>query len=326
MSFVGDEGMLARVANLYYKQDLTQQQVAQRLNVSRSLVSKMLREARRRGIVEVTVHDHGVVSFFELEGRLKAAFGLRDAFCFEPSADPAAARRVLGTAAAAYLPRYIENGCRVSVTSGETVYAAAQAFEVSGTLPDTTFIPVSGGLDDMKRNLQASHICAVLANRCGGHARQLHAPIVVSSEETKRLLMEEPFIRDPLAEARQADVALIGVGVGHGRSWMGEAYRDLFSDEVDSLVSSGAIVGDISFNFFDREGRTVPCAWNRQLVGLSVEQIVSAPTVVCVVGGVDKLTAIYVLLRQGMVNVLMTDAACAERLIAMHGLDAAPGA
>ena len=47
--------LLAQVASLYYEQGLTQEQVARRLGISRSGVSRLLREARREGIVEIHV-------------------------------------------------------------------------------------------------------------------------------------------------------------------------------------------------------------------------------------------------------------------------------
>ena len=338
MSLVDDDAMLVRVANLYYKQNLTQQAVAQRLSISRSLVSKLLTSARDRGIVEITVHDRGVGSFFRLEEQMREVFGLREVLCVDagvaPADDPSGkasgrvaeggpamtivAKRSLGTAAAHLLPRYIPNGARVLVSSGETLHAAAKAFSVASSLPDTTFIPASGGLDDVRSNLQSSHICHILANGTGAKARQLHAPIVVSSPEVRDLLMEEPFVKDVLAEARNSDVALIGVGACDTllEGSPGIPYGATLSDEVVALSAAGRIKGDISFNYFDASGKTVDCAFSRRSISLTLDEICAVPTVVCVAGGSEKLVPLSIVLERRMVDVLITDNVTAEALLA----------
>jgi len=45
------------VAQLYYEQDRTMEQIAAELNVSRSSVSRLLSYAREIGLVEITVHS-----------------------------------------------------------------------------------------------------------------------------------------------------------------------------------------------------------------------------------------------------------------------------
>jgi len=48
---------LTYVARCYYEQVRTQNEIASELGVSRPLVSRMLREARRLGIVEIRIND-----------------------------------------------------------------------------------------------------------------------------------------------------------------------------------------------------------------------------------------------------------------------------
>jgi deoxyribonucleoside regulator len=52
-----DHILLAEVAQLYYVRDLTQEQIAQRIGTSRSNISRMLKEARKQGMVEIKIHS-----------------------------------------------------------------------------------------------------------------------------------------------------------------------------------------------------------------------------------------------------------------------------
>ena len=49
--------MLAEITRLYYEEEWTQQRIAKKFNMSRSLVSKLLSKARKIGIVEIIIHD-----------------------------------------------------------------------------------------------------------------------------------------------------------------------------------------------------------------------------------------------------------------------------
>lgn len=49
--------MLATVANLYYNSEMTQNEIAARMYTSRSKISRMLKEARELGIVEISIKE-----------------------------------------------------------------------------------------------------------------------------------------------------------------------------------------------------------------------------------------------------------------------------
>ena len=53
MSRTTDIKQLAKIARMYYEEDMTQAAIARKLNMSRSLVSKLLTKARDKGIVPI---------------------------------------------------------------------------------------------------------------------------------------------------------------------------------------------------------------------------------------------------------------------------------
>ena len=78
-----DPALLAKAARLYFIDDRSQDDVAAILGTTRSNVSRMLRQARDLGIVEIRIVDP-TGRDQQLEAALRDRFGLADARVVEP--------------------------------------------------------------------------------------------------------------------------------------------------------------------------------------------------------------------------------------------------
>ena len=85
---------MAEVARLYYVRDLTQQDIAERLGVSRFKVLRLLEQARAEGVVRFEIDDPAGVDD-DLSRALEERYGLSTALVVDGVA----------TAAASLLPR-----------------------------------------------------------------------------------------------------------------------------------------------------------------------------------------------------------------------------
>ncbi|MEX1242430.1 MAG: sigma factor-like helix-turn-helix DNA-binding protein, partial [Cutibacterium acnes] len=72
-----DEEML-HVAEMYYFEQMTHAAIAQRLSISRWTVGRILEEARRTGMVKITI-DHPLARYHRFETELVDTFGLQSA-------------------------------------------------------------------------------------------------------------------------------------------------------------------------------------------------------------------------------------------------------
>ena len=70
-----DMEQLLAVAKMYYEQGLTQQEIAEKVFLSRSHVSRMLKEARALGIVEIIIRSP-FENLVSLEISLAVRFGM----------------------------------------------------------------------------------------------------------------------------------------------------------------------------------------------------------------------------------------------------------
>ena len=73
------EGMLAAVAELYYKDGLTQAQIGKRLGLSRQTIVSYLRQGKKRGIVEIKIKGSAYTGS-DLSRSLKLKYELEDVY------------------------------------------------------------------------------------------------------------------------------------------------------------------------------------------------------------------------------------------------------
>ena len=109
--------MLASVANLYYNVEMTQNQIAERFFTSRSKISRMLKEARQLGIVEIKIlepWDRNV----ELEQEFMRRFALKDVRVISvKEANNTMVLQKLGEVAAYYLDNLLNDNMILGISS-----------------------------------------------------------------------------------------------------------------------------------------------------------------------------------------------------------------
>ena len=306
--------MLAEITRLYYEEEWTQQRIAKKFNMSRSLVSKLLSKARKIGIVEIIIHDEEFHPYRKLEEELKKRFQIKEAVCVsvENSEIPV---KTVGAAAAKYLARKLSSVKYVAMTAGNTTRQIAENFSSSVPFDHVTFVPMSGGLGEERWEIQANVVCERMAKNSVGNSLQLHAPIVLDSHEAKEILLKQHFIKSVMEKARNADLAIVGLGSSPPYFELTESYLHGINREKNDI--SRQLIGDISYNYFDRDGKLIDCKWNRQLMSLNIDEIKRIPEVIAVTEGTEKVTSIYSALKHKIVDGLITDVQTGRELVEM---------
>jgi DNA-binding transcriptional regulator LsrR (DeoR family) len=311
--------LLSKVSTLYYMRDQTQQEIADRLRLSRPTVSRLLQEARDQGIVQISVAPPRGLHI-ELETRLEERFGLAAAQVVEVDGGADASeelrRRQIGAGAAAYLSRTIEPNERVGLAWGSTLSAMVQAMAPLPT-SGVRVVQTLGGIGPPDAEAYAAGLVRRLATLLGAAAVLLPAPGVVATAQVRDALRDDPHVRAALGHFDALDTVILGIGSLSSNPVLNDGHS-LPPGLLTELVEAGAI-GDVALRFFDAEGAPVRSSLDDRLLGISTEQLRQAPRVVAVAGGADKVDAIFGALRSGLVDVLITDHLTAEALVERKG-------
>ena len=72
-----DKSILAKIAKLYYNDGLTQSEISKELDLERSRISRLLKQAKELGIVKISINE-SYVEQFELGEKIKKKYNLKD--------------------------------------------------------------------------------------------------------------------------------------------------------------------------------------------------------------------------------------------------------
>jgi DNA-binding transcriptional regulator LsrR (DeoR family) len=322
--------LLYKIAKAYYEDGLTQDQIGKRFGLSRIKISRLLQQARRSRVVQISITPPAG-SFGDLERDLEKAYCLDEVVLVDVSgANQADVLPRLGDAAASYLARVLGDQHAVAISWGTTLLATIDALTPQH-LPELRVVQMLGGLGRLDAETYGSELTLRMAQVLGARMRLLPAPGIVASRIVRDALLNDSQIAETLDMAAHADVALVGIGAPVPGAVVLQA-GILTQEDLDELHAAGAI-GDIALRFFDAQGCAVEHPINDRIVGLDLEQIRRIPRVIGVAGGPGKFDVIRGALCGHLIDVLITDEQTALHLLAEagaagsrgSGIESAPG-
>ena len=303
---------LLDVARQYWEEGLDQNEIAARMSYSRSTVSRMLSEARRQGIVKVTV-SHPIERLMALEDRLASAFGLKTARVSEgPTGHETGLRPEVARSAAELLIENCGPHSVIAVSNGRAVGAVVHHLPEK-VWPASTVVSMLGSVGESLQLDDGPDICRTMAMRLGGRYRSLTVPLVFDSMSLAQKVRNEDQIATTLELASRSDVALTGIGaVGTSaspllRRWMTPAVvRECLEHDV---------VAHLCGHHLDSRGRHVETSLCGRTVCLDPSRLSQIPLVIGVAAGMDKVSAIRAVLQGGYLSALVTDETTARALL-----------
>jgi DNA-binding transcriptional regulator LsrR (DeoR family) len=309
-----DPRLLTKVSRLYYEQQFSEAEIAVRLHLSRPKVSRLLKDARRAGIVQIMiVPPHGIHTALETE--LEQVFQLQEAIVVDTGEPdhPDLGARSLGIAAARHLQESLQSGEVIGISWGKTLSWMVSAIRPQPT-PRAKIVQIIGGLGQPTANVHATDLSRRLASALGCELALLPAPGIMDSRHSKDAVLSDSHIQQTISLFEDITVAYVGIGAPTPDSVLVRDGSIITRAEIDQLVALGA-VGDIALRFFDAQGDPLRHELDERVIGISLDELRHIDRVVGVAGGPDKLAAVRGALLGGYIDVLITDQRTARLLL-----------
>ena len=289
--------LMSEVAALYYKKNMTQQEIAEALHLSRQTVSRLLNDAIEEKVVEIIIHDPRK-DCKELEERICAAFGIGGCVVCSVSGRNEAVHRLMTVQAAAeyILPILQKGNQKIALSWGRTIQEWIQNLPEISTTGNIVF-PLFGATDNENSCFSSNDLARKLADKLDATPRCAWFPYMTDSEGDFQLLRQLDYYKQMQEMWNTADLAILGIG--------NREILDIFGKTFGYSEIHDQAIGDVATHFFDQNGRFVNLY--RNTLCASVENIQNAKESIAIACGKDKAEAIAGALRTKMIDTLITD-------------------
>ncbi len=298
-----------KTAWLYYVEGLTQEQIAEKLGVSRVKVMRTLAACTAEGLVITTINAETTAQVV-LERALEKRWGLDAAVVIPTPSDKEHLEKAIGHAVALYLGEQMQDGMTLAIGGGATLHASL-AFMARRQLKSASVIGLVGSLPHSQW-INPSIVAAKVAEVLGVDSYQITAPVMLHDSALRDLLWEQPELLDVRRRAADADIALITVGEISPDATIFR-HSIVPAALIPSLKAKGAVANILSY-FVDAAGKLVDHEVNDRVTAISLDVVSAIPNVVLAAGGRHKIAAIRAALKAVEANVLITDSETAKAL------------
>ncbi|NWG13999.1 MAG: sugar-binding transcriptional regulator [Acidobacteria bacterium] len=315
MARIDELRLMTKVARMYHEQGLRQTDIMEKLDLSQSTISRLLKRAEAEQIVRITVNTPMGV-FCDLEEGLQARLGLKQAIVVDSVDDDEAIARDVGKAAAYYIESTLKQNEVVGISSwSATLLHTVNAMHTFSRETGATVVQILGGIGSPAASVHANHLTARLSQVLRAEPKFLPAPGVVSSVAGKKAFLEDPFVLEVVELFDKVTFALVGIGAVEPSKLLA-ASGNVFSEEELNMLRERGAVGDLCLRFFDIKGAPVRTPLDERVISMTHQQLQHVRRSIGVAGGRRKHAAIRGALEGRWINVLITDRTTAEQLLA----------
>lgn len=309
---------IIKVAKLYYYGNMTQNEIADMMGISRPKVSRLLTAAQQYNIVQIKINDPAF-SNEEAANTLRRHFGLKAVTVVSPGQSLEEAKDNIGKAASDFLNDHLSDQLKIGISWGTTLNSFVHRYQCSRAVPGAIVAQLVGGTYSQTMHMDGRDLAKNLAKKLKCRYSVLETPMIVHNPELKKLLMEEPETIEHFKLLKNLDIAFVGVGSANYKESVIYKAKYLDEPQAKQLYSMGLC--DICGHQIDSTGQEPETSLSDRLIGISLKDLAAIPMVVGLCAGNMKTKPILSAVRGGYLDALIIDEIAAISLMEAENLE-----
>ncbi|QMS85766.1 sugar-binding transcriptional regulator [Candidatus Xianfuyuplasma coldseepsis] len=307
-----DRDLLVEISVMYYLEGKTQTEISKEMFMSRPKVSRLLKKARDLNIVDIKInYDSDDIN--RVAKQIQHRFGVSNVIVVKTLSSEEETIRQIGKAAANELKYYIKDGVKIGMSWGRTVKAMVDAFKPKN-MKDIKIVELFGAVEYGDESQEYLSIGYEFSQKVNGTYYSLPSPLYINDVQTRKILMENPIIKNTITMIDDCDFIVTSIGVVNSslpqRIW--DAHVDPKSRK--ELLDLGA-QGYLCAHFFDQNGQFINHPINDNIIGIKTDSIRNNQ-IMLIAGGPTKWAGIHAILKGGYVNTLVSDDETLKKVLA----------
>ena len=297
-----EKNLMIKIAWYYYMENMTQQAIADQLNITRMRVIKLLEKARQTGVVQFRISS-SLDARRDLETKLMEKYRLRDCYTVPTNPNETGKNDTIARAASIYIANHVRENSYINFgygdTTSKTIEYLARNLETA-----VSFVSLTGGVGYYLPKSESNIFNAKLY--------LIPSPIIMSSAQMADAIKKESSVQEVTNMIRLASMTVIGIGGMDDAATIVKS--SILSPSDFRLLAMKGAVGDVICHFIDKNGRLVDTDVDSRLVSVPLDTLKELENVIGVAAGKHKLPAIHAALTGGYMDVLITDEETAAQL------------
>jgi deoxyribonucleoside regulator len=311
VKIVENNFLLAEIAKLYYIDKVKQKEIADIYGIPPMLVSRYLRRAEEKGIVNFYIKMPIEIDL-ALGKKIKDKYKLRECLVVDINSEENIKEKI-GKVAADYFISLLQEDSIIGMSWGRTIYEFAKNISPINYSNCKVVQFVGGFMAENNYIITPTNIIKMVSEKLKCIPCFFNAPFSISTEEAKMLLLDDPSNKYIMELAQSSNINIIGSGeLGLNSTIFTTGVMEL--KDRDELLKRGAI-GEIGGFPIDREGNEVIWSKSKLYTGVPLEIIKKAQNVICLSGEEEKSEVLIAGMKKKYFNVLITSQKVARNLI-----------
>ncbi len=245
---------IIEVVKMYYIQNMTQNEIAKELAVSRPLISKLLSDAIEMGIVTINV-NYPTEYNVGLIQEIKETYGLKEIYVISQSSTAASSDIFLAEKAEEIIRKEVNSHTKaLGLGWGSSMVQLMEVVNRKSVKPKHLrgkVVPLTGSINSASGGYTTSDIVQVSANKTGLSPRFLFAPAFLKSKEEQNVFLNSDNYKAIAEIWGELDTMIVGIHNYPGIISLKEKER--FSGKLDSEKAVGSVLS----YYYDKEGKII---------------------------------------------------------------------
>lgn len=313
--------LVLKAAHMYYTLHMSQQKVADELNISVTTVSRLIKKAKEENIVRYVVDD-SCAACMNLAKELELCMGLREVIIAPSAFHPVRTmslsekRRIVSLEAARYLQRIIKPNDVLGISWGRIVCDMLLYLNPSHKV-DTTFVTLHGKLGTLIHQ-ELTDLVRGMARAFSGNNYYLPFDALSATPEQAQIIRESPVAKKVYQVFDHINISITGVGTWYPEPKSILNHSDFLNPQDKAELLNHNVVGDIALRFFDINGKECNTNLLDRLIAIDFEQFKNIDLKITVAAGLEKAQTVMSAIKGNLVDVLILDQELALTLLQMY--------
>lgn len=243
---------ITEVARMYYLDDMTQSEIAKKINISRPLVSKILNDAKDMGIVTIKINSPFSDTEITME-KLREKYGLEKVLIVPQLSSTALTDQNILKESVVFLQENLTDVKTFGLGWGNMIGSFIEKIEHEETFLNLKgkIVPLTGNTNMSTRAYHPNDLIRVFGIKTNFSPAYLFAPAFLTSEQEKEIFLNIENYREIGEIWKKLDGVFIGINSHPSVPDLATALR------FGNILNEKKAVGEILSYYFDKEGKII---------------------------------------------------------------------